>query len=806
METKNMVVDDKAPLPQSAIKMLSVRAQHTLEYMTFLKTYGDIRSLTYEKVMSMKNTGVKTAEEIMGFCKKCLDGTIQPDPPVPVPAAVAPIEPPRIDDPLPAHMIEMLSERVRKVLAENGIEMTPRGICALDFDEVRAFPNVGKKTADELMDLKRRCLDGSVWEEADSVGVDPGHFGSLSEFVMAVAQTAYKKIEELGEKVISDYMGLLNVEQKKTLGAVGKAFGVTRERVRQVAEKFERFMLSARGKAMLSEFVQCASSIFAQRNGVVKKGELVAGLNAAYPNWTGTTEFSALRLLGFYGVEIETNGSGRLAWMTGGRIGQRYATFLNLLDDKKVPLAKLTFEEVRKNADALGLAGITEDEYMFLAYRAFDRDCRQMGENKSRWALFLKLRCGLPVGDARRRRYVEAQALRKAGMRGLTYSELVDACRAIDPAVDIGTEANLKSDADQNHLYDLDGTGAGLLIYDYGDKTHERRYSLDVFFEDTELVGMLMDAGDQLRRHMEANSVGAANITCLVEELNDSLPERYAADGLPSACVYHLMRKHKAGGLKYYDHPNVAHPVIVAANGGKVPEMAISWVVHEYFLCAGHETATSAQLVDFCDLILGLDRNIAQGSVIPNVMGEKVVVNGEERYRLKRPVDGIELPNVLLGDGKIDSELSFSSPRLPLGMKMDASGRALNFSTYVRLFLVELAKSGYAFTEDEERELADCGWCRTNLGLGKKAFVRAEPGSTRPNMSYWRVAYRVGKTAYWVSSSWRAEHKNLFDKWAVDLSARAGFAFKPYEIAWTPAIVAQINKDEVIISEESLCN
>ena len=783
MEAGNKVIDDNAPLPESAVMALSVRARHTLERMPIPKTYGGIKSITYEKVMSMQNAGAKTAREIMEFRQKCLDGTILSDPPVPTAAAASPLGPPRIDDPLPAIVIERLSNRARNVLGGNGIKLTPRGICALDFDEVKAFPKAGKKVAGELMDLKQRCIDGSVWDEAVTAGIDPGRFGSLSEFVMAVAQTTCKKIDERGAKIMSDYMGLLNVEGKKTLEEVSKEFGLTRERVRQISAKFESCMFSASGKAKLAEFVQCASSIFEQRNGVVKKGEIAAGLNAAYPAWTGTTEFSALRLLGFCGVKIETNDSGRLAWMTGGRIVQRYATFLNLLDDEKIPLESLTSEAVLNNADALGLAGITEDEYMFLVYRAFDKDCQARGENKSRWALFLKLRCGLPVGDAAKRRYVVTRVLRSAGARGLTYSELVDACRAIDPAVDIGTEANLKSDADKNQQYNLDGTGVGLLIYDYGDKTHERRYSLDVFFEDTELVGMLMDAGDQLRRHMEANSVGAANITKLVDELNDCLPERYAADGLPSACVYHLMWKHNAGGLKYYDHPNVAHPDIVDANGGKVPEMAISWVVYEYFLCAGHETATSAQLADFCDVILGLDRVIAKATVLPNVMGEKVIVDGEERYKLKRPVDGIEEPNLLLDGGKIDAELTFSSPRLPLGMKMDESGRALNFSTYVRLFLMELAKSGYAFTEDEERELADPGWCYQNLGSGKAVFVRAEPDSTRPSISYWRVTYRVGKTAYWVSRSWRDECKHLFDKWASDISVRAGFAFKPYEMA-----------------------
>lgn len=607
----------------------------------------------------------------------------------------------------------------------------------------------------------------------------PRQFASLAEYVLAVAERvrASKQLDERKKNIFAGRLGLLNAKKKKTLGKIGSELGLTRERVRQVAAKLKAEVFSKEGKAMFAEFVDGANEIFSRHNWVVKSKDLVKELNEAY-DWSGTTAFSVRRLLGYCGIKIEDNASGRDAWMDGGRVGKRYETFLRLLEDENVPIESLALEEVSKNADSLGLEGITEDEYMFFVQRVIEKKVMPR-----RLKLFFKLRCGMDVGDAAARRYVEARALRKAGMRGLTHAELVDACREIDPSVDIGGEQQAQSDADQNQKYDMDGTGARLLIYDFGDATHERRYSLDVFFKDEELIRVVEEAGNGLRKHMEANSLGAASITRLVDEINDCLPEPYASEELPSACIYWLMREHNVAGLRYYGHPHVAHPDILDENG-HAPEKALGWVAYEYFSVAGYQTATWGQVSDFCEMMLGMNRTIAAATVVKSVVGERVVVKGENKYMLKPPDETVDAPNVLLGGGKIDSELSFARPKLPLGMVLGEDGKARNFSTYVRLFLLELAKSGYAFTEDEEHELADPGWCGANLGPNKAVFVRAEPGSTRPSHGYWRVTYRVGKTDYWVNGYWSDRHKGLFDQWAQALAGRAGFEFEPYEIQY----------------------
>jgi hypothetical protein len=190
------------------------------------------------------------------------------------------------------------------------------------------------------------------------------------------------------------------------------------------------------------------------------------------------------------------------------------------------------------------------------------------------------------------------------------------------------------------------------------------------------------------------------------------------------------------------------------------------------------------QLADFCEVMLGMNREIARATVIPVIIDEKVIVNGEECYRLKPPDDTIEPPNVLLDGGEIDSELSFSESEGLQQMKLDHDGKALNFSTYVRSFFLELKKSQYAFTEDEETELADPGWCGAHLGPQKAVFLRVTPGAARPNTNYWRVTYRVGHTDYWVNSGWLDKYKHRFDQWAQALAQRAGFTFEPYEMPY----------------------
>ena len=660
-------------------------------------------------------------------------------------------------------------------------------------------PSLFDNIFDNIDLLARHSDDGA--ENAKGGELSPSQFDSLSEYVLAVAERTCTTCQLDGRrvKILSDRLGLLNVRREKTLEEMGAELEVSRERVRQISSKLESGLFSGNGKAMFARFVDNVKEIFARHNWVIKSEDLADEVNAAY-GWSGTTAFSVRRLLGYCGITIEHNDSGRDAWMSGGWIENRYGIFLKHLNDESVPIASLAQDEVLKNADALGLEGMSEDEYRFLVQRAFDRDLRASGENKSRWSLFLKLRCGMDVGDAAMRRYSVARALRKVGMNGLSHAELADTCWKID-SVDIGDEHLLKADANPLEKFDMDGTGARLLIYDFGDATHERRYSLDVFFKDENLIRVVKEAGNGLRKHMEENSLGAASITRLVDEINDCLPEPYASVGLPSACVYWLMREHNVAGLKYFGHPNVAHPDILDSNGS-APEMALGWVVYEYFSKAGYKTATWGQVQDFCEVMLGMNRTVASGSVMQWVMRERVV-DCEGLYRLNPPDDTIDVPNVLLKGGKIDSELSFVRSKIPLGMELDDNGKALNFSTYVRLFLLALAKSDYAFTEDEERNHADSGWCGENLGPNKAVFVRAELGSIRPNMGYWRVTYRVGKADYWVNSSWPDKYKGLFDDWAQAIAEQAGFEFEPYEIQSVTTIDEASESNE---KEEKKCH
>jgi len=757
---------------------LSVGALNVLKSMGGEWSVERVLTLTCDQLMARRGCGKGKASEIIAFQERCRAGEVQDTGSVVIP---------RESDPLPPLTVDNLSNWTRNVLIAQGIEMTPHGICALDRELVHGFKNAGNLVVSELMALKARCLNGDVWNDEVHEAVEetlrPERFRSLAEYVLAVAAKVCT-LDARSEDILRYGFGLLNVESSETKAPdeMGRMFGgVTRQCVDQKSMKLKQRLFSDHGKALFADFVHCSEAIFARNSYILREGELVAGLNEVYSGWSRTTEFSALRLLERCSVSIEKNDSGYMAWMDGGAVKERYDIYLALLEDGGTPLENLTWESLNRDAGLLGLDGINEDEYRFIVQRIIDRYHHARGTAKARWHLFLRLRCGLHTSDAERRRYVVSRALRAAGMRGLTHAELVPACKAIDPAVDIGEERNLDADASPQLKYDMDGTGARLFVYDFGDRTHDKRFSLDVFFKDDELVRLIKAAGQRLCRHMEKNCLGAANITRLRREIQADLPVAYA-DGFPSACLYALMREHEAGGLRYYDHPNVAHPGILDADGNP-PKQAISWLVYEYFLMAGHEAASWSQLVDFCEVMLGMDGVIASATVLPTVRGEKMVVDGEERYKLKAPDETMDPPNVLLDGGEIDSELSFCVPRSPAGMNFDADGKARDINTYVRAFLFALGKSGYGFSDDEKTELADPGWCEACLGIRKAVFLPAGPGSSRPNTSYFRATYRVGNEEYWVSSYWVEKHKSSFDSWAQALAERAGFAFAPYALS-----------------------
>ena len=784
-------VNDNTLLP---VERLSVRARHVFDAMPIPKTYGGIRTVTYDMVLGRPHAGAKTAQEIMEFRDACLDGKILPRSLMPTQNIELPSSLVRADDPLPQPALATLSNRTRNILDKHGIRKTPRGICELDRETIRGLRGAGDKVVDELLEFKKKCLDGSVWEfeehEPVEEDVHPDQFSSLSEYVMAaLTKTVLAKMcwnDARKERIIADYIGLFNVEKENimTLRELGDAIGVSGQTVSNIADRIKADMSSVQGRAVFADYVQRAEAMFAQGNGVVREGCLAAGLNDAF-GWTGTTEFSALRLLEYCGVKIEKNDSGCMAWMTGGLLEAHYQIFVELLENKDVPLESLAMKAVLQNAGLLELDGMTEDEYRFLLCRV--REHRLVVDGKARWDIFLRNKCGLGISESERRglrRAVVAKALYAAGMKGLSHPELVVACREIDPDVDIGDEASLSSDAMPNSNADMDGAGAGLIVYDYVGNKQPTKFSLDVFFKTDELLRSLKEAGERLRAHMEKNGLGAMAITRLVNEIKDRLPEPYS-EGLPSGCVYSLMRKYGIAGLKYYDHPNVAHPAIIEANGGKVPEQAKRWVAYEYFEMCGRETATNYQMLDFCEFMLGMDRKSADGQVLPAVMEHRKEVKGTrvgEYLPLKPPDDKVDPPKVLLEGGEFDSELSFSTSGGPQQMHYNFDGKALDLSTYVRDFLLKLEKSSYSFTADEEVELADPGWCGMHLGYSRAAFLRVEPNSGRPNANYWRRTYRVGRADYWVCSIWRHKDKCRFDKWAQAVAERAGFAFEAYEI------------------------
>lgn len=762
----------EAQMKESLLR-LSVRAQHVLAQISPNLTLGQLESLTPEKLFSTKNSGTKTVSEIMDFRKQCIDG--DPDP-------TFPDEIPHADEHLPDEAVALLSKRVRNVLEKNDVLLTPQAICSLNSEMIADMKGAGKTVIRELMDFRSRCRDGSVWQvkrtTRDVDCINPGEFNSLSEYILAVLSRLCK-VSVQYEIVMRMNMGLLNVRTVKTLDATGKHMGnVTRERVRQIAAKLTNLIGSDAGKAMFADFIKTCEHIFKSNNSVLLEEKLTRSVEMAYPRWTGTTAFSICQLIKCVGIPLETNESKCVAWMSGGVVESRYHIFVQVISDPKVLLAHVSEKYMLKHSVAFGLAGLTADEYAFYAHRAF---CLRQKRERPRWDLFLRLRCsGMRVGAAERRRYAVARVLSRAGVKGLSCPEIVSACAEIDPTLDPPSEKLLNADADPKQKYDMDGAGTHLIEYDYAEVGRPKRYTLDIYFRNKEVEEFLDDFGTKLRIWMEDHAVGVMSVHKLRVEMEkkNSFPAAFGGE-LPSACLYSLLRDRRAGGLIYYDHPNVAHPKIAGKNS-KVPEKAMGWVIYDYFNYIDRELVTAAQLSDFCTKIMGVEPKCI-ANVMIWVKGDTYKINDKVYYSLVPPCGGIAMPKMLCSD-KVDFELSFSKDRTVGKDNVDKSGRPLSVNAYVRLFLRRLVKSRYSFTDEDRTNLANGRWCGRNFGISAPVFVASHSGAQIPSLGYWREQFNIGGKKYWVYGRWSDKNKGRFDSWAKRMSQCAGFEFVPYEI------------------------
>lgn len=230
---------------------------------------------------------------------------------------------------LSEEMVPQLSVRARHVLF-GGLKVKTFGeLFALDVETVLGAKNAGVKTVKEILSLRNEIFNdgpGALGRkpgategvEGEPAAEQPsaGDFGSLAEMIVALEGSG----KEQYRSVMAQFMGLLNVNARRTLEECGRDLGVTRERVRQIAVKIEKQVFrSPRRKALGDVEALVRETFEATDRREVSPEALIAKIENAF-GWTGTTAFSLQRLLDYLGWKITELPEGRgWGWNADGR-------------------------------------------------------------------------------------------------------------------------------------------------------------------------------------------------------------------------------------------------------------------------------------------------------------------------------------------------------------------------------------------------------------------------------------------------------------------------------------------------------
>ena len=688
-------VQDNAILKKE-VASLSVRSIHVLAAMGGQWNIERVLALTEKVIFARKNAGKKTVNEIMAFRKRCLlcekagmptagQGEVQ--------LALSPATP------LPQWVLQKLSDRSRKRLVAAFPNVTVGDVCSLSEKVIRAWSGAGRKVVAELMALRVEFVAGKI--SADSVETQPsaGDFGSLAEMMVALEGSG----KEQYRSVMAQFMGLLNVNARRTLEECGRDLGVTRERVRQIAVKIGKQVFRLPRQNALDEVDALVRETFeAADNREVSSGALIAKIESAF-GWTGTTAFSLQRLLDYLGWKITELPEGRgWGWNADGR-----------------------FDWVK-------------------TYR--------------------------PPTLTERRRAAIKTILSDAGFAGLTVDEVRAACSRDYPDLKIG-EGNIRGA--MNDM--LDDEGTHIIPYDRGTRLNGgTRYSLNSFFRDAETRAVLEKAAKRIRAYMEKTGLGVVSVWKASREHQPELPRP-----LPKLGFYMMMRDFKSGGLVYQDYPRIAYP------GVKVGENTFPWMLYMYCMICRRPKVTFAEIMYFFTECLGLQPSIACACSFASMGLKKVDEDVSAPYVVKPPAEGVEPPSLFLP--AIRKYLDFSLIKVPEKSSvnpyfLDEDGRALAHGTYAKIFFRALEGKKFDFSAGELAGLQDKGWCKVHFKSYRPVLRRAGL-EKRPTVSgYWREKFTFNGEHYFISDDWEPRNKSAFDDWAARMASLAGIAFEPYEV------------------------
>ena len=697
--------------------------------------------------------------------------------------------PPRPHDAIPPKYISTLSTRLKRVLEREHIALTPSAILSVDMDAFREFKAVGRLVLSEMQKLRADCTSGDVWNyDAVPVVVKPNDFESLASYIRYFLEEKFK-LNSTQDAILRDYMALQDSEEKKTLAQLGEALGLTRERIRQIAQKMEDYLVNLAESKVFDPFVKPLASWFDDQGGIVTRNELSNAADSLF-SWKGTKAVPVVGLLRISGLDVTATDDGLCIVGFETRLRPRYKAFIEYINNYKGRVSGLDFPNMAKVAGNSGFAGLTYAEYSAFVRKGMTKRIaveKNQGHRKARFEIDIQ---SLPAKQFFASKFGIKYGIRKAGttpMRKEAILEILEAAgyqgeTAEDvflKAQELAPQFNWSRDSVRGILsggWTLDDDGTSVLPYDRGRNSGERtRFSLTSFFMDEKTRSAIENAGREVRDYMAKTGLGIVSVWKIWRKYRGE-----TALPLPKLGFYMMMRFLNAGGLEYPSYPRISYPGVDAC------EKAYQWELYQYFRICGRERATFFECISFFVDCLGLQPSIAGAVAFPATGMRKDINDDSVGMLLKMPEKADRFPNVLLGSVKPDPQLNLLAKpeRHPIAScYLSEDGRAVNMTTYARLFMRDLESANYGFTNDDIACLTDPAWCRHNLNISTRLLWPVNNGVLAPRHRVWLEPFNFGTRQFQVQSDWEIRSKAKFDVWAARIAALAGIDFTPYELA-----------------------
>lgn len=710
-------------------------------------------------------------------------------PMLPIVSPQADKTPPRPHDAIPPKYISTLSTRLKRVLEREHIALTPSAILSVDMDAFREFKAVGRLVLSEMQKLRADCASGDVWNyEVVPLVVKPNDFESLSSYVRHFLEEKFK-LNSTQDAILRDYMALQDSEEKKTLAQLGESLSLTRERIRQIAQKMENYLVKQAESKAFDPFVKPLASWFDDKGGIVTRNELSNAADSHF-SWKGTKAVPVVELLRLSGLDVTATDDGLCIVGFETRLRPRYKAFIEYINNYKGRVSGLDFPNMAKVADNSGFAGLTYAEYSAFVRKGMTKRIaveKSQGHRKAHFEIDIQ---SLPAKQFFASKFGIKYGIRKAGttpMRKEAILEILEAAgyqgeTAEDvflKAQELAPQFNWSRDSVRGILsggLTLDDDGTSVLPYDRGRNSGERtRFSLTSFFMDEKTRSAIENAGREVRDYMAKTGFGIVSVWKIWRKYKGE-----TALPLPKLGFYMMMRFHNAGGLEYPSYPRIAYPGVDAC------EKAYQWELYQYFRICGRERATYFECISFFVDCLGLQPSIAGAVAFPATGMRKDINDDSVGMLLKMPEKADRFPNVLLGSVKPDPQLNLLAKpeRHPIAScYLSEDGRAVNMTTYARLFMRDLESANYGFTNDDIACLTDPAWCRHNLNISTRLLWPVNNGVLAPRHRVWLEHFNFGTRQFQVQSDWEIRSKAKFDIWAARIAALAGIDFTPYDLA-----------------------